>query len=148
MLRLPNHGLLKMQLNKILFERIAKEAALSPRLRKAFDLRDSENENSQRMLNVLQPGTKTPIHRHQNSSEIVICIYGSAIERFYDQYGNEVETVKMAAGSDTPGVVVEIGRYHSLEATDQLGVVFSAKAGSYEKIKAEDILNTSIINIK
>lgn len=98
-----------MQLNKILFERIAKEAALSPRLRKAFDLRDSENENSQRMLNVLQPGTKTPIHRHQNSSEIVICIYGSAIERFYDQYGNEVETVKMAAGSDTPGVVVEIG---------------------------------------
>lgn len=129
-----------MLLNKELFQKIAEEAAKSPRLRKNFDLRDSEDEDSQRMLNVLLPGTKTPIHRHQDTSEVVVCIYGSAIERFYDAEGRETEVVKMETGSDIPGVVVEIGRYHSLEATDSLGVVCSAKAGHFQPIKIEDTI--------
>lgn len=129
-----------MLLNKELFYKIAEEAAMSPRLRKNYDLRDSEDENGQRMLNVLLPGTKTSIHRHQDTSEVVVCIYGSAIERFYDADGNETEVVKMAAGSDSPGVVVEKGRFHSLEAAEELGVVCSAKAGHYERMKEEDII--------
>ena len=120
-----------MLLNKELFYKIAEEAAKSPRLRKNYDLRDSEDENGQRMLNVLLPGTKTPIHRHQDTSEVVVCIYGSAIERFYDSEGNETEVVRLAAGSEIPGVVVEIGRFHSLEATDEMGVVCGMKAGKY-----------------
>lgn len=41
-----------MLLDKELFYKIAEEAAKSPRLRKNYDLRDSEGENGQRMLNV------------------------------------------------------------------------------------------------
>lgn len=127
-----------MLLNKELFYKIAEEAAKSPRLRKNYDLRDSEDENGQRMLNVLLPGTKTPIHRHKDTSEVVVCIYGSAIERFYDADGNETEVVKMAAGSDIPGVVVEKGHFHSLEATEELGVVCGVKAGHYQPMQTED----------
>ena len=130
-----------MLLNKELFYKIAEEAAKSPRLRKNYDLRDSEDENGQRMLNVLLPGTKTPIHRHKETSEVVICIYGSAIERFYDSEGNETEVVRLAAGSEIPGVVVEIGRFHSLEATDEMGVVCGMKAGKYLPMQSNDILN-------
>ena len=130
-----------MLLNKELFQKIAEEAAKSPRLRKNFDLRDSEDEDSQRMLNVLLPGTKTCVHRHKDTSEIVVCIFGSAVERFYDEDGNETEVVKMVAGSEMPGVVVEIGRYHSLEATDEIGVICSAKAGMYKPIQVEDVIN-------
>ena len=130
-----------MLLDKELFYKIAEEAAKSPRLRKNYDLRDSEDENSQRMLNVLLPGTKTPIHRHQDTSEVVVCIYGSAIERFYDSEGNETEVVRLAAGSEIPGVVVEIGRFHSLEATDEMGVVCGMKAGKYLPMQSNDILN-------
>ena len=130
-----------MLLNKELFYKIAEEAAKSPRLRKNYDLRDSEDENGQRMLNVLLPGTKTPIHRHQDTSEVVVCIYGSAIERFYDSEGNETEVVRLAAGSEIPGVVVEIGRFHSLEATDEMGVVCGMKAGKYLPMQSNDILN-------
>ena len=130
-----------MLLNKDLFEQIAKEAAKSPRLRKAFDLRDSEDENTQRMLNVLMPGTKTAIHRHQDTSETILCIYGSAIERFYDADGNETEVVKMVAGVDIPGVVVEVGRFHSLEATHELGVLCGVKAGIYQPVSPEDVIN-------
>lgn len=129
-----------MILDKDLFDKIAAEAALSPKLRKSFDLRDSEEENCQRMLNVLLPGTKTPIHRHQDTSEVVVCIYGSAIERFYDADGNETDVIRMEAGGETPGVVVEIGRFHSLEATDEMGVVCGAKAGHFEPMYPNDII--------
>ena len=130
-----------MKLDKQLFDSVAKKAAESSRLRMNYDLRDSEDEDGQRMLNVLLPGTKSAIHRHTDTSEVVVCIYGSAIERFYDDEGNETEMVVMTAGSDCPGVVVEQGRYHSLEANGELGVIMEAKAHKYHPFKTEDILN-------
>jgi len=130
-----------MKLDKQLFDSVAKLAAESPRLRMNYDLRDSEEEDGQRMLNVLLPGTKSAIHRHTDTREVVVCIYGCAIERFYDDEGNETEVVAMTAGSDCPGVVVEQGRYHSLEATNEMGVIMEAKAHKYHPFKTEDILD-------
>lgn len=68
--------MMPIHLNIELFDCIAKESAASPRLRKAFDLRDSKDENTLQMLNILLPDTKTAIHRHLDSSELVLCIYG------------------------------------------------------------------------
>lgn len=133
-----------MKLDKQLFDSVARLAAGSPRLRMNYDLRDSENEDGQRMLNVLLPGTKSAIHRHKDTSEVVVCIYGSAIERFYDDEGNETEMVVMTAGSDCPGVVVEQGRYHSLEANGELGVIMEAKAHKYHPFKTEDIQDKGV----
>ena len=124
-----------MKLDKQLFDSVAKLAAESPRLHMNYDLRDSEDEDGQRMLNVLLPGTKPAIHRHTETSEVVVCIYGSAIERFYDDEGNETEMVVMTASSDCRGVVVEQGRYHSLEATNEMGVIMEAKAHKYHAFK-------------
>ena len=117
-----------LRISVMVTDSVAKLAAESSRLRMNYDLRDSEDEDGQRMLNVLLPGTKSAIHRHTDTSEVVVCIYGSAIERFYNDEGNETEMVVMTAGSDCPGVVVEQGRYHSLEATNEMGVIFEAKA--------------------
>lgn len=124
-----------MKLDKELFESIAERAAIVSRLRMHYDLRDSENEDGQRMLNVFLSGTKSAIHRHSDTSEVVVCIYGSAIERFYDEEGNETEMVVMKAASDTPGVWIEQGRYHSLEAINDKEVIFEAKAHRYEPDK-------------
>lgn len=74
-----------MLLNQELFGSIAQEAARSPQLRMHHDLHDSENEDSQRKPNVLLPGTKTAILHHTDTSEMFVRIYGSAIERFYDE---------------------------------------------------------------
>ena len=49
--------------------------------------------------------------------------------------------VVMTAGSNCPGMVVEQGRYHSLEATNEMGVIMEAKAHKYHPFKTEDILN-------
>ena len=50
-----------------------------------------------------------------------MCIYGFGIERLYDEQGNEAEMVVVKVGSHIFGVLVEQGRYHSLEAME-LGI--------------------------
>ena len=41
-----------------------------------FDLRTSALDQSQRMLNALEPGTQVPVHRHMETAETTICIEG------------------------------------------------------------------------
>ena len=60
----------------------------------------------QRMFNVLLPRTKFAIPLHTNTSEVVECIYGSAIECFHDKQGNETEMVAMKTESDTSGIIM------------------------------------------
>ena len=42
-----------------------------------MDLRDSAEDQSQRMLNALEPGTVLPIHRHRKTAETVAILRGS-----------------------------------------------------------------------
>ena len=129
-----------MKLDKKLFAEIAEQASASPRLRMHYDLRDSSDENGQRLMNVLLPGTKSGIHRHTNTSEVVVCIQGSCIERLYDDKGNETECISLTAGGEVPGLVIPMGVYHSLEATDAMSVIVEAKAGKYDPVMTEEFL--------
>lgn len=50
--------------------------------------------------------TNSAIPLYTNTSEVVECIYGFGIERFYDEQGNETEMVAMKTGSDTSGIIM------------------------------------------
>lgn len=52
------------------------------------------------------PRTKSAIPLYTNTSEVVVCIYGFVIVRFYDEQGNETEMVAMKTGSDTSGIIM------------------------------------------
>ena len=65
-----------MLLNTELLDTLSAQAKASPRLRMNFDLRNSSDDQSQRMLNALEPGTVMPIHRHRGSSETVVVLRG------------------------------------------------------------------------
>lgn len=130
-----------MKLDKQLFNEIAMKAAESPRLRMNFDLRNDENEQSQRMLNVLLPGTKSPIHRHQDTAETVVCIQGECIERYYDNEGNETDVFHLVAADDLVGLQIPVGQFHSLEAMNEMSVVIEFKAGKFDPTKTEEKLD-------
>ena len=66
-----------MLINKELLDRLTEQAKASPRLRMNYDLRDSEEDESQRMLNAIEPGSIIPIHRHTMTSEDVVILRGS-----------------------------------------------------------------------
>ena len=101
------------------------QAKASPRLRQSYDLRNSENDNSQRMLNALESGTIMPVHRHMKTSESIAMIRGKMAMRLYDDYGTiTYEFVMAPAGSVTepvevPMVQIEVGQWHSLEVLEE-----------------------------
>lgn len=106
-----------MILNKELFDKLAADAAKSPRLLMNYDLRDSADENGQLMLNCILFGTKEQIHCHCDTNEVLFCVYGSLVERFYDEQGNLTEEVTLTAGGDVSGVLIEKGWYHTIAVT-------------------------------
>ena len=127
-----------MVIDRSLLDNLTAQAKASPRLRMNFDLRNSSADNSQRMLNAIEPGTVMPIHRHKSSSETVVCIRGHFEEFFYDESGALVDVVDMVPG----GVVlnVPIGQWHSLKSLESGTVLLECKDGAYEPLGDEDIL--------
>ena len=77
-----------MEINKDFLGKLFEQAVVNPRLRQNLDLRTSVNDNSQRMLNALLPGTVVPIHRHPQSTENVFLLCGKIVEIICDE--NEI----------------------------------------------------------
>ncbi len=61
-----------MKITQALLDKLTEEAKASQRLRMNFDLRNGSEDQSQRMLNAIEPGSELPIHGHQKTSEIVV----------------------------------------------------------------------------
>lgn len=77
---------MKIQLiNDNLLSELHGNANKSERLRVNFDLRTTPEDGSQRMLNVLEPGTHVQIHRHKKTSESVVCLEGCLDWVFYEE---------------------------------------------------------------
>ena len=94
---------------------LLQQAKESPRLRQNYDLRNSSEDTSQRMLNSLLPGTEVPIHRHENTSETVVCLMGKLEEILYEEVV-EYETAEDPRNFDGDDVMrrvkyKETGRY-------------------------------------
>ena len=60
-----------MVIDTLLLDKLTAQAKESPRLRMNLDLRNSDGDSSQRMLNAIEPWSAVPIHRHQKTSETV-----------------------------------------------------------------------------
>ena len=130
-----------MIISQEILNELTAKAKASERLRANLDLRNSADDQSQRMLNALEPGTVMPIHRHKGSSETCVCIRGHFEEYFYDEQGNLTDIIDMIPG----GVVLNIekGQWHSLKCLESGTVLLEAKDGSYTPLGPEDILENT-----
>ena len=129
-----------MTLDKKILDELTARAKESPRLRMNLDLRTTPADQSQRMLNALEPGTVLPIHRHTKTTEVVVILRGKAVQYLYDDKGNETGQVLLEAGGECPGMSIERGQWHRIECLESGTVIFEAKDGPYEPISPEDIL--------
>ena len=126
-----------IKIDNSLISNLLSQAAANPRLRQNFDLRSSEADGSQRMLNALQPGTVVPIHRHPNSNESIILISGRAVELLYDAEGREVSRCLLDREQGSFGVVVKAGDWHTIQALEPT-VIFEVKDGRYGEDGSEE----------
>ena len=104
-----------MKIIQQILDQLTEQAKASPRLRMNMDLRNGASDQSQRMLNAIEPGSQLPIHRHQKTSETVVCLRGRLVWEFYD----ELERICTERIELTPnGPVVALNRRTS-ERRDQ-----------------------------
>ena len=121
------------------------------RKRQSFDLRTTPEDTSQRMLNVLEPGTKVPIHRHIDTSETVICLEGCIDWIFYEELSNmdaggpvhdgeqaivescfsEVARLRISPCEQKYGIQIPPMAWHSIEVHEP-STIFEAKDGAYK----------------
>ena len=145
-----------MEFDKDFLDKLFEEAVVNPRLRQNLDLRTSANDNSQRMLNVLLPETVVPIHRHEDTTETVVCLCGKLDEVIYEEvvtYENaasealpmgidaqdvtrkveyrEVQRIHLCPAEAKYGCQIPKGAWHTVEVIEP-SVIFEAKDGAYK----------------
>lgn len=129
-----------MLIHKELLDNLTAQAKASPRLRMHYDLRNTQDDNSQRILNAMEPGTELPIHRHRGSSETVVMLRGKGKWNYYDDNGNLTESFVVSADGDIKGISVPKGQWHNSESLESGTVILECKDGAWAPLADEDIL--------
>jgi len=113
-----------MIITQALLDKLTEQAKASPRLRMNMDLRNSAEDQSQRMLNAIEPGSPLPIHRHQKSSETVVILRGRIIEEFYDELERRcTEAIELSLGGPVVAVNIPAGAWHTVKALESGSVI-------------------------
>ena len=122
-------------------DELTAQAKASPRFRMNLDLRNGADDNSQRMLNAIEPGSSLPIHRHQKTSETVVCLRGRLVWEFYDEMERIcTEQIELSPNGQIVAMNVPAGQWHTVKALESGSVILEMKDGAYEPIGPEDIL--------
>lgn len=105
------------------------------------DLRDSAEDGSQRMLNAIEPGSELPIHRHQKTSETMVCLRGKLRVEYYDELERIcTDSFVIEPGGENVAVSIPIDVWHTVHALESGTCILEMKNGSYEPLSDEDIL--------
>lgn len=139
-----------IQIDKNLISQLLDQAIVNPQLRQSYDLRNSDEDGSQRLLYALMPGTKVDIHRHPNSNETFVCLCGKVVSVIYEEDSPVVDFPKGMDAQDIPngkrlsesyrymlvplvgnfGCVVPQGAWHTIEVLEP-SVILETKEGKY-----------------
>ena len=130
-----------MKITQAVLDKLTAEAKASPRLRMNMDLRNSSDDQSQRMLNAIEPGSVVPIHRHQKTSETVVCLRGRLVWEYYDELERTcTERIELRPGGPVVALNVPCGQWHTVKALESGSVILEVKDGPYEPLSDVDIL--------
>lgn len=130
-----------MNITQAILDKLTEQAKASPRLRMNLDLRNSADDQSQRMLNAIEPGSQLPIHRHQKTSETVVCLRGRLVWEFYDDL-ERICTDRIELRPNGPVVALNVpkGQWHTVHALESGSVILEMKDGKFEPLAEVDIL--------
>ena len=129
------------KISQAVLDRLTAEAKASPRLRMNLDLRNSADDQSQRMLNAIEPGSPLPIHRHRKTSETVVCLRGRLVEEFYDDLERTcTERIELSPNGPVVALNIPAGQWHTVHALESGTVIMEVKDGAYEPTGPKDIM--------
>lgn len=117
-------------LDSAFLDRLAAEAAATPRRRKNFNLHGGDTDACHRFFNALSADTYVQPHRHAGATkdETLVLLRGLLGYVEFDEQGRV-----LAAGTLRPGMVADVpaNTYHTWLALADGTVFFETKAGPY-----------------
>lgn len=124
-----------------LIDGVCREARLSSRLRKNYNLHRDESEPVNRLLNAMHRGSYIPVHRHLNPSlsESCVVLRGRVGIVVYDDKGVVTHSQKVGKGCEACGFDIEAGLWHGLVVLEDDTVLYEVKQGPYTPITADNI---------
>ena len=130
------------KITQAILDGLTEQSKASPRLRMNMDLRNSSEDQSQRMLNAIEPGSVLPIHRHRKSSETIVCIKGKLVVELYDEQERIcMDSIVLEPNGQVIAVNLPIGQWHTVHALESGTCLLEVKDGPYEPVGTEDILS-------
>ena len=130
-----------MKITQAILDELTAKAKENPRLRMNMDLRNSNEDTSQRMLNAIEPGSVVPIHRHRKSSETVVCLRGRLVEEYYDELERTcTEAIELSPNGPVMALNIPAGQWHTVRVLESGTVIMEVKDGAYEALTDADIL--------
>ena len=130
-----------MKITQAIMDDLTAKAKASPRLRMNLDLRNGAEDQSQRMLNAIEPESVVPIHRHQKSSETVVCLRGRVVEEYYDELERIcTEAIELSPNGPVVALNIPAGQWHTAHALESGTVILEMKDGKFEPTQDCDIL--------
>ena len=130
-----------MKITQAIMDNLTAKAKTSPRRRMNMDLRNGIDDQSQRMLNAIEPDSVVPIHRHQKSSETVVCLRGRVVEEYYDELEHIcTETIELTPNGQTVALNIPAGQWHTIRSLESGSVVLEMKDGKFDPLTDVDIL--------
>ena len=135
-----NKKKITMIIDQKLLDELSAQAKANPRLRQAYDLRTTSEDNSQRILNAVEPGTVLPIHRHRGSTETIVCLRGKVVQHYYNDNGEKIASYELAPNTAQIAMSVPVGQWHALDSLEDGTVILECKDGAYEPLRDEDVL--------
>ena len=130
-----------MKITQAILDDLTVKAKASPRFRMNLDLRNGAEDQSQRMLNAIEPESVVPIHRHQKSSETVVCLRGRVVEEYYDELERIcIEAIELSPNGPVVALNIPAGQWHTARALESGTVILEMKDGKFEPTQDCDIL--------
>ena len=130
-----------MKITQAILDDLTAKAKASERLRMNLDLRDSDADSSQRMLNAIEPGSPLPIHRHQKTSETMVCLRGKLRVEYYDELERTCsDSFVIEPNGTNVAVSIPAGQWHTVHALESGTCILEMKNGAYEPLSDVDIL--------
>ena len=115
-------------------------ARSSDRSRVILPLHKSAGDSLQRMLNAMEPGTYVQPHRHCSpaKAESIVVLTGAICFVMFDEHGIVKLMHDIVAGTQTFGIDIDAGVYHTFFPLVSGTVVFEAKPGPYAAADDKD----------
>lgn len=136
-----NETNIDMRISQQILDELTSRAKETPRLRFPLDLRNSEQDQSQRMLNAIEPESPLPIHRHRKTTETIACLRGRLVVEFYDDLERVcTESIELSPNGQYVAVNIPIGQWHTVKSLESGSVLLEVKNGKYEPLGDGDIL--------